>query len=150
MHAAGILNKFRVGSDGHTAYQRMKGRAFVKELAEFGECIWYLKPKQAGINEADVRWEDGVWLGIHDNSGEVYVGTSAGVSRRSDQNADHTKERNQDRQVEHGIAAKHQRIPMGTGARKRGRGSSLSSCTSQGADRGPAHDGISGEGIRMA
>ena len=33
MHAAGILNKFRVGSDGHTAYQRVKGRAFVKELA---------------------------------------------------------------------------------------------------------------------
>ena len=79
MHAAGILNKFRVGVDGRTACQRVKGRALAKALAEFGECVWYLKPKTAGINKADVRWDDGVWLGIHDNSGEVYMGTRAGV-----------------------------------------------------------------------
>ena len=54
MHVAGILNKFRVGVYGCTAYQRVKGRAFVKALAEFGECVWYLKPKTAGINKADV------------------------------------------------------------------------------------------------
>ena len=79
MHAAGILNNIRVGTDGHTAYQRIKGRASAKSLAEFGECLWLLRPKTAGISKADVRWDDGVWLGVHDNSGEVYVSTRAGV-----------------------------------------------------------------------
>ena len=54
MHAAGILNKFRMGADGHTAYQRVKGRAFSRRLAEFGECVWFLKPKTAGISKADI------------------------------------------------------------------------------------------------
>ena len=27
------------------------------------------------------RWDDGIWLGIHDNSGETYVGTQSGVTK---------------------------------------------------------------------
>ena len=43
-----------MGADGHTAYQRVKGRAFSRNLAQFGECVWFLKPKTAGINKADI------------------------------------------------------------------------------------------------
>ena len=49
-HAAGILNRYRVGRDGRTAYQRVKGRRFQKDTVEFGECVWYLKPKSVGRN----------------------------------------------------------------------------------------------------
>ena len=38
MHVAGILNILRLGMDGHTAYHRVKGRAFTKALAEFGDA----------------------------------------------------------------------------------------------------------------
>ena len=79
MHAAGILNIFRRGMDGRTAYQRVKGRQVQKDTVEFGECVWYLKPRSVGKNKADVRWEDGVWLGVRDKSGEMCIGTDKGV-----------------------------------------------------------------------
>ena len=48
MHVAGILTRFRVGSDGRTAYQNIKGRKCQKELAEFGECVWYPQAQVSG------------------------------------------------------------------------------------------------------
>ena len=36
------------GPDGRTPYYRIKGREFNRKLANFGECIWYLKPKNTG------------------------------------------------------------------------------------------------------
>ena len=78
-HAAGILNRYRLGSDGKTAYQRVKGRKFQRDVVEFGECVWYLKPKSVGRNKAEMRWEEGVWLGVRDKSGEMYIGTDTGV-----------------------------------------------------------------------
>ena len=65
--------------DGRTPYHRLKGRKFNQAVAEFGECIWYLKPKSEGKYKADVRWEDGIWLGIRDRTGETLVGTPDGI-----------------------------------------------------------------------
>ena len=66
-------------NDGFTAYKRVKGKEFKKELVKFGECIWYLKPKSKGKAKAECRWEDGVFLGIRDESGEYIVGTPEGA-----------------------------------------------------------------------
>jgi len=41
LHATGIINRFRVRSDGKTAYQRVKGRKFTQAMAEVGECILF-------------------------------------------------------------------------------------------------------------
>ena len=57
--AARISNRFRVGKDGRTARQRVKGRGVQQETVEFGECAWCLKPKLVGKNKADGRWEWG-------------------------------------------------------------------------------------------
>ena len=46
---------------------------------EFGACAWYLKSTSVGKNKADLRWEERVWLGTRDRSGEVLVGTSEGI-----------------------------------------------------------------------
>ena len=46
---------------------------------EFGECVWYLKPKSKGKHKAENRWENGVWLGVRDESGEYIIGTEGGT-----------------------------------------------------------------------
>ena len=40
-HTASILNRFVVGSDGQTAYQRLHGRRANKKAVEFGEKLFY-------------------------------------------------------------------------------------------------------------
>ena len=40
-HAADVLSKFQVGEDGKTGYERLKGKKYDKELAEFGEKVHY-------------------------------------------------------------------------------------------------------------
>ena len=78
-HASQTLNRFHIGKDGKTAYERMKGKQFKREVAEFGECVWYFKPGIKGKNKMEPRWESGIWLGIRDVSGEIIVGTAEGV-----------------------------------------------------------------------
>ena len=41
--------------------------------------MWYLKLKSVGKHKADVRWKEGVWLGIRDQSEEAYIGAEQGV-----------------------------------------------------------------------
>ena len=43
-HAADILNKFAVGIDGRTAYERIKGKKFHGEMVEFGRGEMYKIP----------------------------------------------------------------------------------------------------------
>ena len=43
--AAATLTRYSIGKDGRTPHQRWKGRVFRKEVAEFGECVWYLRPR---------------------------------------------------------------------------------------------------------
>ena len=39
----------------------------------------YLKPESLGVNKLDSRWEPGRFLGIRDESGELYIGTKDGI-----------------------------------------------------------------------
>jgi len=78
-HAGGTLFRESLGSDGMTAYKRIKGREFKKEVVKFGECVWYMRPKSKGKAKAQSRWESGVWYGIRDESGEYIIGISRGV-----------------------------------------------------------------------
>lgn len=48
-------------------------------MMEFGECAMYLKAKSVGTDKFDSRWEEGVWLGIREESREHIVGTTEGV-----------------------------------------------------------------------
>ena len=57
----------------------MRGRKFNTELVQFGECVWYLKLKSKCHHKWEERWEDGVWLGVRDESGEAIIGTDVGV-----------------------------------------------------------------------
>ena len=78
-HAAMLLNIGQRGDDGRTAWERVKGRRFNREIPEFGERVMYLKPDSLGKDKLDSRWETGHFLGIQDDSAELIIGTSIGV-----------------------------------------------------------------------
>ena len=50
-------------------------------MAEFGECLWFLKPKSRGATGVGGRWSEGIWLGIGEESGEAMIGSKDGVMR---------------------------------------------------------------------
>jgi len=78
-HASSTMLRYEMGSDGMTPYRRIKGKAFAAKICKFAECVWYLKPKTKGIEKAEYRWAEGIWLGIRDESGEHIIGTEGGI-----------------------------------------------------------------------
>ena len=68
----------RVGPDGRTPHERMRGKRFRKEPMEFVEHVLYLVPKSQGHDTWESRWEKGIWLGIRDESMEAFIGTPSG------------------------------------------------------------------------
>ena len=69
------------GRRSEAPYERRKGRKFQKALPEFGECIWFLLPESKGENKLDSRWEEGIYLGLKDESNELIVGNKEGVRK---------------------------------------------------------------------
>ena len=59
-HAGQLINRYRVREDGRTSHERIRGKKFRREVAEFGECVWYLKPGSKGKHKMDSRWGNGV------------------------------------------------------------------------------------------
>ncbi len=59
-----MINKGRKDDEGFMPHRRWKWKEFTKPAAELGECVMYLPAVSAGKNKFDVRWMDGVWLGI--------------------------------------------------------------------------------------
>ena len=45
-HTASIMNRFVIGKDGQTAYQRLHGRRAHKKAVEFGERVFYDIPRK--------------------------------------------------------------------------------------------------------
>ena len=77
---AGAIRRYRVGADGKTAYERIKGKRSRVSICEFGEAVMY-KPwktkaqqrqaEEERIGDMDPRWRDGLYLGIAERSGEI-------------------------------------------------------------------------------
>ena len=83
-HAAFLLNICKVGEDGRTAYETRKGKRFLRLLPEIGECIWYLRPQSLGKEKLDTRWENGVFAGVREESGELFVLIEKGADINSE------------------------------------------------------------------
>ena len=79
-YAAVLLNRFEVGKDGRTAYERLKNKTSKMLGLEFGELIlWKRKPVGGAMGKMSCMWEDGVYLGLKSTTGETIVGTTSGV-----------------------------------------------------------------------
>ena len=75
-----MLNRFEVGYDGKTAYERCKGKRAKTLGIEFGEAIlWKRKAVGGALAKMTCLWEDGVYLGCEGASGEIIVGDKNGV-----------------------------------------------------------------------
>ncbi|CAK0820598.1 unnamed protein product, partial [Prorocentrum cordatum] len=81
-HAAWLITHYQVKVDGKTPYERLRGRPYKGQIAEFGEVVHCRDPqKAADMPKLDDRWRLGVWLGKSLASDEHYVGSAAGVQR---------------------------------------------------------------------
>lgn len=79
-HASDLITLCRIGSDGRTAYERIKGAKYKGELVEFGERILYYKiEEQANKEDFEPRWHQGIWLGVDLDTMQKVVGTEHGV-----------------------------------------------------------------------
>ena len=76
-----MVSLYQVGTDGKTAYQRVRGRSCKTPIAKFGERVLYKEMKDGKSTAAkiDSTWHSGIWLGLKGRTGEHIVGTSEGV-----------------------------------------------------------------------
>ena len=81
--AAMVCSRYLVGKDGKTAYERRKGRKCTDKVAAIGEKVWYRKVRHGKerVNQLEVEWEEGIWLGRARESNETIIGTADGVLR---------------------------------------------------------------------
>ena len=66
-------------SDGKAAYERAKGKPYLKQQVEFGEKVLYRKGKLDKQNKLEARWAEGVFLGMEWRIGGAIVGDAKGV-----------------------------------------------------------------------
>ena len=78
-HAADVLNRYHVGEDGRTPYERLKGKRYQGDAVEFGERIHYKLKKQTMSHKLEFRWDEGYYLGKVWRTGEAIVGTNKGI-----------------------------------------------------------------------
>ena len=75
-----LLNRYEVGHDGKTAYERCKGKVAKVLGIEFGEAVlWKRRAVGGALAKMTCLWEDGVYLGLKGASGEVIVADETGV-----------------------------------------------------------------------
>ena len=87
LHTSDTLNRYHVGSDGRTSYQRWKGKQFKRVVPEFGEKVLYLKLgslKEPKRDKGESRWAEGHFLGVRNETGELIIGTNEGIIKAKD------------------------------------------------------------------
>ena len=78
-----LITRNKVGSDGKTAYQRLKGKRATSQVCSIGEKVLYMPVKKSGarLNKLVPRFKYGVWLGISPRTSESLAGTPDGAFR---------------------------------------------------------------------
>ena len=81
-HAGNMITRYRVGKDGKTAYQRLKGKAPSNTTSPLGEKVLYLPLKSAGKqNKLAPKFKYGVMVGVHPRTSEALCANSNGTFR---------------------------------------------------------------------
>ena len=74
-HGADLLNKYQVGKDGRTAFERIKGKRYHGEMYEFGRKVYHMDPGKHGGGLMQARWGVGIFLGKLNKSDEAMIFT---------------------------------------------------------------------------
>ena len=74
------ISHYKVGKDGRTPVERVRGSRSMNQVVALGEKIMYLPLKRRGgkLRKLDPRYEYGTWLGFHNRTSESLIGTSRG------------------------------------------------------------------------
>ena len=72
-HCADVLNRYNIGVDGRTPYQRLKGRKFVVHMLEFGTSVMFRVSGKVHGGVMQERWFPEIWLGKKLHSEEHLV-----------------------------------------------------------------------------
>ena len=79
-HAGFLLSRFQVAANGKTAYERLKGKAYRRELVDFGERVLFMPVVHGGrMNKLETKWSHGRFCGIRPKSSESLIMTPEGV-----------------------------------------------------------------------
>lgn len=78
-HARNIINLCEVGKDGEVPSQRLRGRKMHPEMGEFGETVLFQPLDHKNLGSAQLRWQEGVFVGIRMHTGEEIVATPEGI-----------------------------------------------------------------------
>ena len=79
-HAGFLLSRFQVASDGKTAHERLKGKAYRRELFDFAERVLFMPVVLVGkLNQLDSKWEPGRFIGVRPKSNEALIMTERGI-----------------------------------------------------------------------
>ena len=80
---AGVLvNRYEVGHDGKTPYERLTGSKSKLLGLEFGEVVNFRRSRVGSkMAKLDSLWDDGVFLGYRSASGEIIIGTKDMILR---------------------------------------------------------------------
>ena len=77
-HAAIAINIGQRAADGKTAYECLRGKPYRNQLPAFGERVHWL-PAGKRKSTLDMKWQEGIYLGIVRRSDESLVGMTDGV-----------------------------------------------------------------------
>ena len=80
--AATTINRYHIGVDGQTAFQRVTGVQCNRPVAEFGEHILWKIPSTNHSQKAKTSWREGTFLGVRDRTGEIFVADHDGSVHR--------------------------------------------------------------------
>ena len=75
-----IMNKYRVGADGRTAYERITGHKCRHQVIGFAEAVdFILEPDKRNMHKGDSRVMKGIFLGYEWRTTEYLVGNAEGM-----------------------------------------------------------------------
>ena len=77
-HAVDMLNKYQVGSDGRTPYERIRGKPYKGEMIEFGRMVFHMYPGKHSGGSMKERWGSGIFLGKLWSSDECIIFSDEG------------------------------------------------------------------------
>ena len=80
-HGNFLISRYRIGPDGRTPYERLKGKKWRRPMISFGERIWF-RPLQSytkGRSDLAPKLDSGLYVGTHGRNGDVLVMTGEGV-----------------------------------------------------------------------
>ena len=77
-NVADIINKFKIGHDGRTANERLKGMTYKGVIHEFGSVILHRIPEEPQGGLMMERWVQGAWLGKWFTTDEHIIGLENG------------------------------------------------------------------------